>query len=276
MKKKFLAFVFAWFALAVYANPTDSTFVINGSRGNLAVHLQLPNINSGDKIPIVILSHGLGGKMDNKWFDMITASVMKEGFGVIRFDFNGHGKSEGRFQDMTISNCVGDLKKVIDWTSKQKYTENVSLVGHSLGGLVNAIAAGQLGKDKVYSSILLAPGGVARDLMLMGNFFGIKFDPWNVPEYIELPNGNRLGRAYIEGARDMAIYEISRQYSGPTLVVNGTHDTIVPISYSERFAYELPNAELRRLEGDDHGLTKTPEATANMIAKWLRSHNIIP
>ena len=273
MKKLFLTFALMISATAAFAAPVDSTFTIDGSKGKLAAHLQLPDLGEGETVPVVIVNHGLRGNQNEPFITDLADAILAEGLGVLRFDFNGHGQSEGKFEEMTVTSCVDDLKKAIEWLGAQPYAGNISVVGHSLGGLVDAVAAGQLGNQKVYTSVLLAPGGVARDLMLMGNFYGIKFDPWDVPDYITFPNGSKLGKAYIEDARDMPIYEIARLYQGPTLVVNGTHDRIVPISYSERFAYELPQAELLRLEGDNHGFTKNPKQTAQTVAAWFKRYN---
>lgn len=118
--------------------------------------------------------------------------------GVVRFDFNGHGNSDGDFQYMDALNIQDDLKKVVEWTRDQRFTKNISLVGHSLGGIVIGMFASEFGDKMIKSVVLIASGGVAPDLMLMGNFFGIKFDPWNIPEYIELGDGKRLGKNYME------------------------------------------------------------------------------
>lgn len=45
------------------------------------------------------------------FFDTIASDLLSDGIGVVRFDFNGHGKSEGRFQDMTVLNEIEDAKK---------------------------------------------------------------------------------------------------------------------------------------------------------------------
>lgn len=265
----FLVTVFA--ATLCRATATDSLFTIQGSKGSLAAHLQLPSIKKGEKIPIVIICHGLTGNQNEPFISKIAADVLKQGMGVVRFDFNGHGKSEGDFQEMDALNIQEDLRKVITWTHKQPFTKNISLVGHSLGGIVVGMVAPELGKNGIKALVLLASGGVAPDLMLMGNFFGIKFDPWNMPEFITLPNGLKMGKSYLTTMRDLPIYQTARNYTGPALVLNGTHDSVVPYNYAIRYAEVMPKAELRLLDDEDHGFTKSADSTSLMIAQWLKS-----
>lgn len=255
------------------ATSIDSTFTVKGSEGNLAVHLQLPSVTENEQLPIVIVCHGLTGHQNEPFISKIANDILKEGMGIVRFDFNGHGNSDGCFQNMDALNIQEDLRRIIAWTKKQPFTKDISLVGHSLGGIVVGMIAPEVIDKGIRSLVLIASGGVAPDLMLMGNFFGIKFDPWNLPEYITLPKGLKLGKNYLATMRDLPIYQTARRYTGPTLVLNGTHDSTVPYTYAIRYAEVMPNAELNLIEGENHGFTKTSDITAHKIARWIRMHN---
>ena len=140
-------------------------------------------------------------------------------------------------------------------------------------GIVAGMVAPELGVDNIKSAVLIASGGVAPDLMLMGNFFGIIFDPWNLPEYLTLPDGKKLGRNYLQTMRDLPIYQTAAKYTGPTLVLNGRKDTIVPYNYAIRYAEVMPGAELHIIENENHGFTVTSDETAAMIARWLKEQD---
>ena len=71
--------------------------------------------------------------------------------------------------------------------------------------------------------------------------------------------------------RDLPIYQTAAKYKGPALIINGTHDNIVPYNYAIRYSEVMPGAELKLIEGDNHGFTKTQDETALMIARWLKS-----
>ncbi len=264
--RKFLFLIALLSGVLGYAATVDSLFTLQGVQGKVSVHLQLPEMDGKKKLPMVIICHGLGGNQNEPFISQIAADVLKDGIGVVRFDFNGHGSSDGDFQYMDAINIQEDLKRVVEWTRRQKFTKNVSLVGHSLGGIVAGMVASELRNKQIKSVVLIASGGVAPDLMLMGNFFGIRFDPWNMPEYIELDDGKKLGRNYMETMRDLPIYQAAHKYKGHTLVLNGTHDTVVPYNYAISYAEVMPKAELKLIEGENHGFTNTADSTADSIA----------
>ena len=250
---------------------TDSTFYIRGSVGQLATHLQLPSGQSGKKVPIVILCHGFTGNMDNGLFNDIASDLLAKGIGVVRFDFNGHGKSEGEFQNMTVPNEIEDAKAVIGWVGRQKFTANISLLGHSQGGVVAAMTAGELGKKEIKSLVLMAPAAVLRDDALRGNTMGSIYDPWNVPEYVRMPNGLRLGHDYIVAARELPIYETASRYTGPTYIIHGKADRIVPYTYGERFRHDMKHASICLINGEDHGFSMDTPRAARIVSDWLYS-----
>lgn len=270
--KSLFAICLSVFDLSGWAVVTDSTFYLNGCMGKLNVHLQLPEHEAASRLPMVVICHGLGGNQNEPFISKIAADVLREGMGVVRFDLNGHGKSDGDFQYMDALNIQNDMKRIINWTLEQPFTENISLVGHSLGGIVVGMVAPEVEADRLRSIVLIASGGVAPDLMLMGNFFGIMFDPWDLPEYLDLPNGKKLGRNYLRTMRDLPIYQTAAKYHGHALVLNGIKDKIVPYNYAIHYSEVMPGADLRLIEGENHNFSVTADQTASMIADWLKLH----
>lgn len=247
----------------------DSTFYVQGSVGRLSARLQMPETANGKKCPIVILCHGFMGNKDSRLFDEISKDLVGKGIGVVRFDFNGHGKSDGEFRYMTVPNEIADTKAIIDWTKRQPFTKNISLLGHSQGGVVASMTAGELGKKEIKSLVLMAPAAVLRDDALRGNTMGAKYDPWNAPEYVTMPNGLKLGHDYIVTARELPIYETASRYTGPVFIIHGKADNIVPYTYGERFGHDLKNASIRLMPGEDHSFTHYTAEAAEIAADWL-------
>lgn len=46
----------------------------------------------------------------------------------------------------------------------------------------------------------------------------------------------------------------------------------MPYNYVIRYSEVMPKAELKLIEGDNHGFTKTSDATAMYIAEWLKKY----
>lgn len=248
---------------------TDSSFFIRGSMGRLAAELRLPELNDGEKCPVVIICHGFMGNMDSPLLTTIADNLVEAGIGALRFDFNGHGRSEGDFVNMTVPNEIDDALAVVAFAVKDPRISGISILGHSQGGVVAAMIAGQLGKDIIRSVVLLAPAAVLRDDALRGNTMGASYDPWHTPEYVEMPFGLKLGRSYIQTAMTLPIYETASRYDGPALVIHGMADRVVPYTYGERFSKEMPSCKLTLIPGEDHGFSGSIGQTAAMASEWL-------
>lgn len=266
-------FITAAATFSGYGQNAES-FTLKGSEGALYAELQKPQADA-QKMPLVIICHGFSGNCKSQLLTDIADDLQRDGIASLRFDFNGHGRSEGRFQDMTVPNEIQDLKNVIAWALSQPWVASISLLGHSQGGVVVSMTAGELG-DKVISSIvLMAPAAVLRDDALRGNTMGVQYDPWNLTgDYVQLPFGGlKLGRKYIESAINLPIYETALNYTGPVLVIHGTHDRVVPYTYGERYNQGYQNSSIKLIPGEDHSFSVSTSEAARYAADWLvRNH----
>ena len=242
---------------------------IDGSKGKLAAIIQKPNLAPGTQCPMVMLLHGFGGAKEGPLFEIIADSLAAHGIASIRFDFNGHGASEGDFVDMTVPNEIEDAKQVYDYVSNLRYVNSVALVGHSQGGVVAAMTAGELTAEGVRAVVLMAPAAVLRDDAIRGNTMGATYDPLDPPAYVELWGGKRLGREYIKSAFSLPIYETAARYQGKALIVHGTGDRVVPYTYGERFSSIWPGSTYVPLEGFDHGFSQNIYRTDRIVSDWL-------
>lgn len=247
----------------------DTTVMIRGNHGLLSTRVQVPAEGMKGRVPVAVMCHGFMGNKNGPLWDGIVADLNARGIATVRFDFNGHGDSEGRFEDMTVPNEIADTRAVIEWVMGQPYTRDVALVGHSQGGVVAAMTAGLIGYPGISAVALLAPAGVLRDDALRGNVMGAMFDPWNVPSEGVNIFGRVLGRGYIEAARELPIYETARRYSGPMIVVHGMADRVVPYTYGERFAEGRKRAKFVAVPGEDHGFMMDTKGAARMVADFL-------
>lgn len=94
-----------------------------------------------------------GGTMDNKVVTTLMRTYRDLGVHVLRFNFRGVGKSEGRF-DNAIGE-VDDLLAVITWTKQQLPQAPLLLAGFSFGSSIAAQASHQV--DSLLHLTLVAP-----------------------------------------------------------------------------------------------------------------------
>lgn len=214
------------------------------------------------RFPIVIFSHGYNGYRDD--FKESAEYLMENGIGSITFTFCGSGeRDESGFAttDMTLFTEQEDLFAVMDYVKNLKWFDgNLFLFGGSQGGMVSAMAARERADD-IRGMILLFPA------------FCIS-DDWNarypndraVPETIPWW-GVTLGRNFVLSLRGLNIYDNMNEFDKPVLLMHGTKDDIVPMSYSERAAETYPRAELVRYMGEGHGFF--PETMRSVEKKAL-------
>ena len=263
-------FAVALFVLmAAGAQAQTQTVTIDGDHGKLHAVIHKPELKDGERCPMVLLCHGFMGNKEGALEKQIAELLRQQGIASIRFDFNGHGQSEGRFQDMTVPNEIVDAKKVIEYVSNLPYVESVAITGHSQGGVVAAMTAGDLGAERIKAVVLLAPAAVLRDDAIRGSTMGATYDPFNPGEYIELFRGMRLGAEYIRTAFSLPIYDTAAKYQGPALIIHGTGDRVVPYTYGERFHQIWDGSELVIIDKADHGFSQQIEQVAGKSAEFL-------
>lgn len=247
----------------------EERLTIQGSQGKLKAIMQKPLLKEGDKCQMVMLCHGFGGSKDGPLFELIADSLQKNGIASIRFDFNGHGESEGDFKDMTVPNEIEDAKMVYEYVKALPFVSDISIVGHSQGGVVSAMVAGELGTEAFRSVVLLAPAAVLRDDAIRGNTMGKMYNPLDPPEYVEMWDGKKLGAKYIRSAFSLPIYETAVKYQGPMLVVHGNADRVVPYTYGQRFHQQNPNSNFVLLEYYDHGFSQNIYRATDLVSRFL-------
>ena len=267
---RFLLFV-ACLSLAGLVCAKTERVIIQGDHGKLVAELQTPDVMP-KKCPIVILCHGFTGNRNGGLELGIAHELEARGIASIRFDFNGHGESEGDFQQMTVPNEIEDAHHVYEWVKADGRFGKIGIAGHSQGGVVTAMLAGQLGKKAFKGGVvLLAPAGVIRDDAIRGQTGGQQGsldDPQNPPEYVEVW-GHHLGRDYIKTAFWLPIYETAAGYKGPACIVHGTSDRTVPYTYGLRFHQMWKGSEWHLLDHYDHGFGPHPEEAVKLSVTFF-------
>ena len=257
--------------LTAAAQSKDVT--IDGDHGKLAATLQTPD--GQKKFPLVILCHGFNADKEYPLLKILADELETCGIASIRFDFNGHGKSDSEFQDMTIVNEIVDAKNVYAYVSKLDGVTNVSISGHSQGGVVASMLAGELGAKKIKSVVLFASSPRIRDNALVGELFHVRFDIFDPPEFIEIntPYGKRkVGRDYILTAQTLSIFETAEKFNGPALMIHGTGDTHVPYTCSLIYKKFFRRGEVELLDRVNHAFRDNESRAAKIAAKFFVAH----
>ena len=262
-------------ALLCSSCASSPSLTVNGPQGRLSTKVTLPAgfDTEKDSCMMVILMHGIFASKDWPPMPVLARELARQGIASVRFDFNGHGKSEGKMEEMTIARELADARAVWEAVKALPYVSSVALLGHSQGGAVASMLAGELANEGEcpVGLVLLAPGSIIKEATQAGRFFGKEFDPKNPPAYIKCFNTYKLGHDYLVQTQLLDIYGTAQQYQGPVCLVHGVEDGIVPLWCSEKYHEVYANSQLHVVKGENHMFIKKGRKVAKMVAEFLRS-----
>jgi len=89
---------------------------------------------------VIILQHGYHANSHQML--SIGRMLAKHGYGVLLFDFRGHGKSEGNTVTLGLFE-VQDTDAAVSFLLKQSEVNKIGLIGNSMGGATGILATSQ-------------------------------------------------------------------------------------------------------------------------------------
>ena len=202
----------------------------------------------------------------------ISRSLSNNGFGVLRFDFTGLGKSEGEFAESHFSANVEDLLDVSTYLEKH-YKAPALLVGHSLGGAAVIVAAPKLESVKAVATIG-APATVNHVTHLFSHAIN------DIPEKgeIEVQIGGRpfkINQDFVADFSKTDLPKIIKELRKPILVLHAPFDKIVGIENAHQIYHNAIHPKsFVSLDTADHLLSKYWDSiyVGNMIGTWVQRY----
>lgn len=201
-----------------------------------------------ERVPLAICAHGLGGSYQSN--AAYAEQLASHGIAAYCFDFRGGGgsRSDGDTTEMSVMTEVSDLEVIIEAAAGWEFVDEnkVVLLGTSQGGITSAIAAARH-TDRISGLVLMYPA------FLVGDAVHEQFDSLEeVPDRFQFI-WITAGRPYVEDMWDYNAYEEIGNYTGKVLLLHGSADSIVPVSYSDRAAEVYGDVEYYVIDGAGHG-----------------------
>lgn len=221
---------------------------VDSPGGELYGELYLPS-RAAAPYPTVILSHGLGGTCEGG--RRYAAEFAKIGVATYCFDYRGvseNSRSRGlRTTEMSILTVEADLNAVLaaseNWSTVDN--GNVFLMGYSLGGLASALTA-PAHEGRLRAEILFYPAFSIRDSARQ-----MAASEGGIPGTFRL-GGVPLGAKCMEDVLDYDLYGRAEKFTKNVLLLHGTKDDVVGISYSEELRSRLASVQYHVVEGGAH------------------------
>lgn len=244
----------------------ERTINFKDSEGNNVVAIYL-NSNENLDAPIVVIGHGFTSSKNGS-AKSIAGLLSNIGINSLRIDFYGHGESDGKFEDVTVSHGVDDVLSAINFLDQKGHTD-IHYLGTSYGGACGILAAAKT--DKLRSLILRSPVADfwTRELMRMPKEKLLEWKNQGYRMYI-MGNGKdlRLNYSFLQDMEQTNGFAAAKNIEIPTLIVHGDQDESVPILLSEMLVKVIVNSKLVVIKDADHRYSdpiKDKEAVEVMI-----------
>jgi pimeloyl-ACP methyl ester carboxylesterase len=207
--------------------------------------------------PTVMFLPGFRSDMTGDKATALAAFCAEHGQAMLRFDYSGHGTSDGRFEDGTIGRWTDDALAVIDGLTEGPLV----LVGSSMGGWI-ALLAALARADRVAALIgIAAAPDFTETLMWQAMSFeqratlmcdGVLQRP---SEYGE---PYPITRALIEDGRTRLLLNTRIALDCPVRLLHGQDDPDVPWEMALRIAEQLTSQDVQLIlvKDGDHRLSR--------------------
>lgn len=209
--------------------------------------------------PGVVFLGGFGSDMTGSKASALEAHCRQSGYAFLRFDYTGHGRSSGRFEDGTIGQWTEDALFAID-----RLTDGPQiLIGSSMGGWIMLNVALRR-RDRIAGLIGIAAAPDFTEELIWRKFSAgertaLMRDGIRQPN----PDGLPITRALVEDGRRHLLMLAPIGIDCPVRLLHGTNDTAVPWQTAPRIAGCLTSHDVTvtLVKDGDHRLS-TPSDLA--------------
>nr|WP_321232235.1 alpha/beta fold hydrolase [uncultured Psychroserpens sp.] len=202
----------------------------------------------------------------------ISRSLTNHGFGVVRFDFTGLGRSEGEFAESHFSANVDDLIAVNDFL-KAHYKAPSLLVGHSLGGAAVLVAASKIDNIKAVATV-----GAPATVSHVKHLFSHGIEEVKQKGKVEVNIGGRpfkIDEEFVSDFDKTDLLTIVKTLRKPLLILHSPIDTIVGIKNAHELYHNAHHPKsFVSLDNADHLLSNAQDSSyvGDMIGVWVKRY----
>lgn len=225
---------------------------------------------TADLSKAVILCHGMESNKESEKIVALSQALAERGVAALRFDFSYAGESTGRFEELTYSGEVEDLKAAFNFMS-QLGAKKIALFGSSMGGTVSLLFSTEH-KTPAALVTLAAPLHPERITERLLSREEVK--RWRLVGYL-MYHGRRLNSSLLDDLGKINVTEAARKIRCPLLVIHGDRDETVPVEEAYELYGLIPNLKrLCILQGGDHRFSN-PSLLKKALQEscdWITQH----
>lgn len=244
-------------------------YEIEGSNKRI-INMNIHHVYSEKPQPIAIFAHGYKGFKDFGVWSIIGDEFARNGIVFVRFNFSHNGVTQETpvdFSDLeafglnNYSKEIYDFSQVIDFIYEKAESnpawnqENINIIGHSRGGGMAILTAGENEKVKklitwaaIESTGLRMPKGEELELWREK---GVAY-VLNGRTGQEMPHYIQFYEDYVQNTERFSIQKAIENLNIPILILHGDEDEAVHVNAARLLDEWAENSRLEIIEGSDH------------------------
>ena len=225
---------------------------------------KIPAVNGR---PTFIWLSGYRSDMSGGKAQAVSSWAWESGNGAVLFDYSGHGESDGRFEDGTISAWREDTLAAIDTLSDGP----LILVGSSMGGWM-ALLAALARPGRVKGLVLIAPAPDFTEKLMWAGLTSEQQEEVMTQGVTLRPSAygtpDPITKALIEDGRGWQILNAPIAFDGPVRILQGMEDPDVPWPHALEINEQLTssNVVLTLIKDGDHRLSRDQDVARLLAA----------
>jgi len=225
---------------------------------------------AGSLSAAAILCHGMESNKESEKLVALSRRLAEKGILALRFDFACAGESGGKFEEITYSGEVEDLRAAFDLILKYRVGK-IAILGSSMGGTVAVLFAAE--EPRVAALVTIAapchPERITQKLLMPE-----QVENWRRSGFV-MYHGRRINVSLLDDLQEIHVPEAAGKVSCPALVIHGDADDTVPVEEAGELFTELRGLKkIRILKGADHRLSDPAllEAALGESLAWMTQH----
>jgi len=200
--------------------------------------------------------------------EYLSEFAENQGYSFLRFDYSGHGESDGDFRD----GCIGDWTKDAMTIIQSVVDGDMILIGSSMGGWIGLNLAQTLG-NKVKGFIGIAAAPDFTDWVWNHEMNEAQQILCKEQGYINTPDGDILThKLFTDGAQHL-IFNKPLNLSFPVTLLHGKMDDVVPYAVAQKLASHIISpapTTLILIDDGDHRLAR--DGDLEILSKTIQKY----